>query len=111
MLAGMGFHIAFCPYDTGEMIFDYRARPNRKSLSECRNGGTAMLCRRAGKQSSGLVDAIAKAAPGRQTEGYIPAGDWVRFYPDQASWRGIVQTRWSSRSLILKQACVGGGFI
>jgi hypothetical protein len=115
MLAGMGFHITFCPYDTGETDFwttalvqIEKAYPNVVKWwnLQCYDGGQ-------GNNPQDWADAIAKAAPGRQTEGYILAGDWVRFYdPDQASWRGDCPNAMEQLfSGFRKQACVGGGFI
>jgi hypothetical protein len=117
MLAGMGFNLTFCPYDTNQMNFWTTALVQIEQAYpdvvkwwnlQCYDGG-------GGNNPQDWSDAIAKAAPGRQTQGYILAGDWVRFYdpdPDWKSWRGdcpnAIEQMFSG---FAKQACVGGGFL
>lgn len=117
MLAGMGFNLTFCPYDTNQMNFWTTALVQIEQAYpdvvkwwnlQCYDGG-------GGNNPQDWSDAIAKAAPGRQTQGYILAGDWVRFYdpdPNWKSWRGdcpnAIEQMFSG---FAKQACVGGGFL
>ena len=117
MLAGMGFNLTFCPYDTNQMNFWTTALVQIEQAYpdvvkwwnlQCYDGG-------GGNNPQDWSDAIAKAAPGRQTQGYILAGDSVRFYdpdPNWKSWRGdcpnAIEQMFSG---FAKQACVGGGFL
>jgi hypothetical protein len=73
---------------------------------QCYDGG-------GGNNPQDWADAIAKDAPSHQTEGYIVAGDWVRFYdPDAGSWAGDCPNAMEQLfSGFRKQACVGGGFL
>jgi hypothetical protein len=113
MLIGMGFHITFCPYNqmdfwTTALVQIEKADPHAVKWwnLQCYDGGAENI-------PQDWANAIAKAAPGYQTEGCIVAGDWVRFYdPDQASWRGDCPNAMEQLfSGFRKQACVGGGFI
>jgi hypothetical protein len=89
MLIGMGFHITFCPFTNTDfwanaLVQIDKAYPNAVKWwnLQCYDGGGE-------NKPQDWADAIAKAAPGHQNEGYIVAGDWVRFYdPDWKSWRG-----------------------
>ena len=76
MLAGLGFNLTFFPYDTNQMNFWTTALVQIEQAYpdvvkwwnlQCYDGG-------GGNNPQDWSDAIAKAAPGRQTQGYILAG-------------------------------------
>lgn len=114
MLIGMGFHITFCPYTRRDefwikaLVAIEKDHPRAVKLwnLQCYGGG-------GGNDPQVWANAIKKAFPGRQTDGYIVAGDWVRTYdPKNHYWFGdCPQTMQQKFAGISKQPCLGGGFI
>jgi hypothetical protein len=113
MLIGFGFGITFCPYImmdfwTGALVQIEKDHPRAVKWwnLQCYDGG-------GNNDPQTWANAIKNAFPGRQTNGYIVAGDWARFYdPNSNSWGGdcppSLQAKFSGFS---SEPCIGGGFV
>jgi hypothetical protein len=113
MLIDIGFDITFCPYTYEDFwtkaLLGIETGPQyvvKKWNLQCYSGG-------GGNVPQEWADAIKNAYPGRQTDGYIVAGDWVRFFDKKTnSWHGnCPQAMQETFSGFKNQPCLGGGFI
>jgi hypothetical protein len=115
MLIAIGFGITFCPYNTGETDF-WTGSLNALNTSnpgavkwwnlQCYAGGT-------GNDPNTWAGYITAAISGFNTNGFILASDWTRFYNTQdQAWEGdCVPAVKSLMATFSGEAAVGGGFL
>jgi len=113
MLIEMGFGITFCPYTydsfwTGSLAAIQAQYPGAVKWwnLQCYDGGN-------GNDPADWAASIQQAIPGFDTNGYILASDWSRFWNTQYKiWEGdCPQAVQSLLSQFKGEACVGGAFI
>lgn len=115
MLIAIGFGITFCPYATGEMSFWTGSLAALEQTNpgavkwwnlQCYDGGN-------GNDPDTWASAIQQAIPNFNTNGFILASDWSRFWNTQYSrWQGDCPAAVTTLlSGFKSEASVGGAFI
>ncbi len=117
MLIDMGLSITFCPYDHESMEFwvDALAQLTHTNAGavtwwnlQCYDGG-------GGNNPQDWANAIKTQLPAFNTDRFILASDWSRFYEDDENYKGweghCPQDVKAHLSVFGKQACVGGAFL
>ena len=109
----VGFNITFCPYEdisfwTNSLVAIEKKYPGTVKWwnLQCYAGG-------GGNNPEKWANAIKKALPTFNVDGYILASDWSRFWNSSSNnWQGdCPNTMKSFLSQFKGQSCIGGGFI
>jgi hypothetical protein len=115
MLIDMGLSITFCPYESTEFWVDALAQLTQTNVGavtwwnlQCYAGG-------GGNNPQDWANEIKAKLPAFNTDRFILASDWSRFYEDDENYKGweghCPQDVKAHLSAFGKQACVGGAFL